>query len=60
MKLALWLVIASASSAQPAFEVASIKPNTTGERWESVSPLTGGKLTAKNVTVSLTSQVVRF
>ena len=50
-KLAV-LCVASAVAAQPAFEVASIKPNTSGERWESVSPTTGGKLTAKNVTVA--------
>jgi uncharacterized protein (TIGR03435 family) len=34
------------------FEVASIKPNTSGDRWESVSPVAGGRLTAKNVTVA--------
>jgi uncharacterized protein (TIGR03435 family) len=51
MRPVLWLLIVSALHAQPAFEVASIKPNTSGERWESVSPITGGKLTAKNVTV---------
>jgi bla regulator protein blaR1 len=52
MKSALWILLCTrALFAQPTFEVASIKPNTSGERWESVSPVTGGKLTAKNVTV---------
>jgi uncharacterized protein (TIGR03435 family) len=53
MKLALcWALSAGTLLAQPAFEVASIKPNTSGDRFESVSPVTGGKFTARNVTVA--------
>jgi uncharacterized protein (TIGR03435 family) len=53
MKLALWWALSAGTLlAQPAFEVASIKPNTSGDRFESVSPVTGGKFTARNVTVA--------
>jgi uncharacterized protein (TIGR03435 family) len=53
MKLALyWALSAGALCALPAFEVASLKPNTSGDRWESVSPVTGGRLSAKNVTLA--------
>jgi uncharacterized protein (TIGR03435 family) len=53
MKLALWVVLsARLVCAQAAFEVVSIKPNTSGERWESVAPVAGGRLSAKNVTVA--------
>ena len=49
---ALCVLAGGVSQAQPAFEVASIKPNASGDRWESVSPVTGGRFTAKNVTVA--------
>jgi uncharacterized protein (TIGR03435 family) len=51
-KLALILTIASALGlAQPAFEVASIKPNHSGDRFPSLGPTTGGKFTVSNATV---------
>jgi uncharacterized protein (TIGR03435 family) len=53
MKLALWMALSTGTlSAQPAFAVASIKPNTSGDRFESVSPVTGGRLSVKNVTLA--------
>src|SRR5437868_447263 len=39
-------------AAQPTFEVVSVKRNTSGERWESLSPATGGRFTVKNATVA--------
>jgi uncharacterized protein (TIGR03435 family) len=44
--------LATFADAQPAFEVASIKQNTSGDRWESVSKPAGGRFTVKNATVA--------
>ena len=51
-KLAMILgVAAGVGLAQPAFEVASIKPNHSGDRFPSLGPTTGGKFNVKNATV---------
>ena len=39
-------------NAQAAFEVASIKQNTSGERWESVPKPAGGRFTVKHATIA--------
>jgi uncharacterized protein (TIGR03435 family) len=52
MLLPALLILATAASAHPAFEVASVRQNTSGDRWESLSPITGGRFTARNVTVA--------
>jgi uncharacterized protein (TIGR03435 family) len=49
---AVLAIVAGMAQAQAAFEVASIKRNNSGDRWESVSPLSGGRLTVKNATVA--------
>ena len=48
--LAILTACAGLSFAQPAFDVASIKPNIDGGRM-TMAPLTGGKFTARNIDV---------
>jgi len=44
------IACAAAACAQPAFDVVSIKPNVDGGRM-TLGPITGGKLSARNVDV---------
>jgi uncharacterized protein (TIGR03435 family) len=50
-------MVVAAQNSQPAFEVASIKPNNSGDRSAAVIPQPGGGLTATNVTLI---QLLRF
>jgi uncharacterized protein (TIGR03435 family) len=49
--LLLLLIAPLFAQAPPEFEVASLKPNTTGGRGYSIVPLAGGKLNATNISM---------
>jgi uncharacterized protein (TIGR03435 family) len=49
--LSLFLIGPVLAQVPPEFEVASLKPNTTGGRGFSIMPLPGGKLNATNITL---------